>query len=723
MDQEERVPRIGEVKIKVKPDYYLQRAHQEQSNGNDVLAIENYVNYMENLGNHNEMKLSEQINLTKLVLNLGAALEAKEAEDEVMKCYVEILNHFPKNVLILNAFAVYLFSRGEYNVAKGYFQRAAAEGYLPAEKNLLHVLWSLIPRWHFRMLNDKKRNKSYQEAIHKAIQSGCKKICDIGAGCGLLSLIAGTCSKEVQVTAFEESKTLHTIALRIFNGYSLKNVSLHPHNSNEVTKIICPYDLIVTEIFDAGLFGENCLESIHHALSLFINEKKFKIIPASAKLYVTGIESHNLTKKTHYTETLKELGLENICIREADSEPYDSEYLKNEYIKYVTETKSFLNVNFYDKSQLHDLITPDSSCVDDMELTCKEDGIIHALAMWFDLNLDEEITISTNPFDSDIRCWEQAVFHLKHPIPVKKNEILKLRPKITNGQILFDVLSHQSNCQQCFETSKEVISFLNDTELVQTIVRVVNGYVNCNLRVVDFNSFPLFGFLMAKRGATVYHVYKDATDLNLYKHIMEINSLCSYKFIFINEKAVDEYMVFLEPPDVVYTDLIKTDGSWNKVEFSVEIESKLKCESLPKKVFLKAQLINSDYLDICNKVDDSKALDFKIAEHMNEFSGTEHPNLESFKHQVLSSVVTYDISDLEVMDFHRDADVSRDGIVNGILYWFNVQFTDDESITFSTLNSSHYHKTCTILDSPKCVKKGDKMIIHIIREDGHLKVY
>jgi hypothetical protein len=72
---------------------------------------------------------------------------------------------------------------------------------------------------------------------------------------------------------------------------------------------------------------------------------------------------------------------------------------------------------------------------------------------------------------------------------------------------------------------------------------------------------------------------------------------------------------------------------------------------------------------------------------------------------------------------HMETVISEDGICNAILYWFDFQFTDDESITFSTLDSYHYDKTCTLLQKPKAVKKGDKIMIHVLRYDGHLKVY
>ncbi|XP_044254189.1 protein arginine N-methyltransferase 9-like [Tribolium madens] len=725
MDTDERVPRVGEIKILVRPEYYLAKVRQELANGNKVGAIEQYLNYIDNLRTPHDMQLVEQINLTKLIMSLSSNVVEQVAgvDNEIIKCYLTMLNSFPNNAILLNAFGVYFFSQGEYTVARCYLQKAAAEGYLPAEKNFLHVIWHLIPRWHFRMLNDQQRNEFFRDAIHKALDSGFKNVYDIGCGCGLLSLISASHRKDVRVTGMEENKILCDIAQNLCKARGYENVNIIHCNSNTVTAPPAPCNLVVTEIFDAAVFGEDCLKTIHYALEHFVS-KKFRIIPASAKLYVTAFESHELTRKFRYTESLRELNLENICLVEIDPEPYDAEYLNKRPIKYMSDTKTFLEVNFYNKKQLSALLTPDSDCINEIELVCTEKGTIHALAIWFDLRLDEEITISTNPFNSNVKCWEQGVVHLDHPIEVASGDILRLKPRIVEGQIHFDVLSHDNPCEQCFEVSKEIISFLNDTKLVQTVIKAADSYENCDVRVIDFNVFPLFGFLMAKKGATVYHVYNDESDLSLFNHVMSLNQLSNYKFIFIYHRAVEDYMVFLEPPNIVFFDLVKTDGSWNKQEFSLETEAKLNCESLPKKVFLYAQLISSNYLTICNKVDDNKALNFNIADKINDFSGNEHPNLESLEHEKHSSVVSFDISDMYKFDFHMEADVIKDGSCNGILYWFDIQFTDDENNVFNTLNSTHYDRACTLLlNNPKIVKTGEKVMIHIMRLEGYLKLY
>ena len=58
--------------------------------------------------------------------------------------------------------------------------------FLTASTNLENVCGHLVERWHFRMLNDRRRNAAYQDAIVRAIHAGCDSVLDIGTGTGIL---------------------------------------------------------------------------------------------------------------------------------------------------------------------------------------------------------------------------------------------------------------------------------------------------------------------------------------------------------------------------------------------------------------------------------------------------------------------------------------------------------------------------------------------------------
>lgn len=72
--------------------------------------------------------------------------------------------------------------------AAGYFHKALKlrPEFPEARENFYRVANWLVERWHFLMLNDHGRNQKYQQAIQKAVQSGCSTVLDIGTGTGIL---------------------------------------------------------------------------------------------------------------------------------------------------------------------------------------------------------------------------------------------------------------------------------------------------------------------------------------------------------------------------------------------------------------------------------------------------------------------------------------------------------------------------------------------------------
>lgn len=61
--------------------------------------------------------------------------------------------------------------------------------YLPAITNIQIVNSRSVERWHYRMLNDSKRNLAYKKAIGDRINQGRKTVLDIGCGSLILRLM------------------------------------------------------------------------------------------------------------------------------------------------------------------------------------------------------------------------------------------------------------------------------------------------------------------------------------------------------------------------------------------------------------------------------------------------------------------------------------------------------------------------------------------------------
>ncbi|KAK9702834.1 hypothetical protein QE152_g29700 [Popillia japonica] len=332
------------------------------------------------------------------------------------------LNYFPLNVQILNNFGAHLIRIGEYEEAKKYLQSACnlAPNFLPAEKNLMTVKGQLIERWHFPMLNDYKRNMAYYKAILSYNTLNNAKVIDVGTGCGLLSLFASNNESLISIHAIEHSKIISSIANCVFEENNMTKVKLHRKHSGTMTTVdINGYaNLLITEIFDVGLFGENILETLISAWENLLDQDA-KIIPASATIYVTGIECTDILKKHNLINKLEDLKIQGICVTSNTDEPYESINLDTLKYRKLTETRKVLTVDFSNLNQLKELqFNPNYSIIESLKivntgyltefqfnpnysiiesLKIVNTGYLTEFAIWFDVHLDDNNVITTNP--------------------------------------------------------------------------------------------------------------------------------------------------------------------------------------------------------------------------------------------------------------------------------------------------------------------------------------
>ena len=161
-------------------------------------------------------------------------------------------------------------------------------------------------RWHFDMLNDRDRNASYARAIERATasvlsrRSDCSAL-DIGTGSGLLALL---CAKSgcSAVAAVEQDEKLGAIAAEnaracgygdgtmvVCAGHSgTMRTTKKKSTSTSTSTAAAPSsehhtwgvrlgkkrmlkrrpDIIVSEVLDSGLLGEDCIPTLRHAATV-----------------------------------------------------------------------------------------------------------------------------------------------------------------------------------------------------------------------------------------------------------------------------------------------------------------------------------------------------------------------------------------------------------------------------------------------------------------------
>jgi type II protein arginine methyltransferase len=281
--------------------------------------------------------------------------------------------------------------------------RAAQHG-----RNQAHCL--IIPRWHFEMLNDEQRNAAFESALANAVTPETV-VLDIGSGTGLLAMMAARAGARETVTC-EMVTPLAQLARDTVarNGLAERIVILDKKSTAVVVndEMRQKANLLVTETVDCGLLGEGIVPSITHAKAHLLTEDA-RIIPCGATIYAMLVESRRL-RNLNYVQTAAgfDVGLIN-QFATADYFP-----VRLAAFEYVALTDPFA---VFDFDFVRDTITPDSKT---LSVPITRDGTGHCIVFWFDMQLDEEISISNEP--GSTTHWEQALQCLPADVPVQAGE-------------------------------------------------------------------------------------------------------------------------------------------------------------------------------------------------------------------------------------------------------------------------------------------------------------
>lgn len=130
-----------------------------------------------------------------------------------------------------------------------------------------HPFTAAVPRWHFRMLRDQRRNRAFDDALHRAV-GPATRVLDIGSGSGLLAMMAARAGA-ASVVSCEMNPAVADVAQEIvaLNGLDAKvkvigskSTALDPEEMGGQA------DLIVAEIVSNDLLGESVLPVMEDAV-------------------------------------------------------------------------------------------------------------------------------------------------------------------------------------------------------------------------------------------------------------------------------------------------------------------------------------------------------------------------------------------------------------------------------------------------------------------------
>ena len=268
--------------------------------------------------------------------------------------------------------------------------------------------------YHRTLIADKVRNDAFYAALKAVIVPGKSVIADIGAGTGLLGLMASKLGAK-DVYLFETAEVAG-VAAKILKSNRAKNCHLIPCHSTEFSDRL-KADVIVSETLGNYALEENIIDTLADARSRFLKPGGV-IIPNKITQFVAPVVSPRID---HELRAWGSLG------KDLDFNVAQTLSFNNAYVRAIKPAE-LLDVG---KSAVAwdtvDLIRDaKSSRKGEARWTLSSPQTIYGFAYWWSVDLNAKVTLSTAP-SAPATHWEQLYFPISEPVSAKSGEAISVQ--------------------------------------------------------------------------------------------------------------------------------------------------------------------------------------------------------------------------------------------------------------------------------------------------------
>lgn len=426
--------------------------------GNALLRL----NRIEDAENCYRQALSVTPGLMSAVNNLGVALKRRGQLDKAAICFREAVLHKPdfldahfnlgelyyhldmiaeaeaqfRRCIELNpdfnqafaSLAQCLHDQGKREEALELLK--AAQARFPDDEDtdfMLRLQFSSIaPAWHIPMVNDEERNKAYDLALRRAVKPG-DLVLEVGTGSGLVAMMAARAGAERVVTC-EVLPLMADIAREVVakNGLA-ERVTVLTRKSTQLQvgeDLPRRADVFVSELFNIGMLAPNMLPVLQHARENLLKPDG-RMIPAAAIVHAALIEAPQLCRVNPVRQIS---GFDMSPLDKLRSPGYAQIDLAADLVRQLSQPFRALEFDFRQNLPERDAKL--------LQVTTTTSGIVHGIAFWFDLVMDEEIVYSSAS-PARTNHWKQAAEFFAQPVPVQPGDRVHIIAAYDNTRIQF----------------------------------------------------------------------------------------------------------------------------------------------------------------------------------------------------------------------------------------------------------------------------------------------
>ncbi|MEO1206979.1 MAG: methyltransferase [Pseudomonadota bacterium] len=281
--------------------------------------------------------------------------------------------------------------------------------------------------YHRTLIADHVRNQAIYDALKAQIAPGETSVADIGAGTGLIGLMAAKLgAREVFLY---ESEPVGAVAEEVLRANRAKGCTVFPFSSLDIDDPP-QVDLVVSETLGNYAFEENMIETLNDAAARHLKPGG-ALLPSCVRQYVAPVIAPRLYDELSVWDNVgfgldlslaKEMSLNNVYVRafkpdelfQPEGTVWDTVTFRAGPAKNSTKRKG------------------------DAEWTVQNDVTVYGLAYWWAAEFGTTSIIGTSPGDRQTH-WEQLYFPCAKPMQIMGGE--GIRALITSSSS-FDAGTH-----------------------------------------------------------------------------------------------------------------------------------------------------------------------------------------------------------------------------------------------------------------------------------------